>query len=86
METEIQTETTKVKTDRKTYMREYMKRRYQTNVEESRRYGNAVKYRRRHNISPEDAKEYGIHLAEVVKLKQIISNLPADILSKVLVV
>lgn len=86
METEIQTETPKVKTDRKTYMREYMKRRYQTNVEESRRYGNAVKYRRRHNIPPDEAKEYGMYLADVIRLKQIISNLPADILSKVLVV
>ena len=82
----IESETAKTKMDRQTYMREYMRRRYQNNVEESRKYGNSNKWRRKHNVPPDEAKEYGIYLADVLKLKRIMNNLPPDILSKVFAV
>jgi len=79
----IETETPKIKTDRQTYMREYMKRRHQNNIDEARKYGNSNKWRRKNNVPPEEAKLYGIYLADVLKLKKIMNNLPPDILNKV---
>ena len=69
--------------DRKTYMREYMKKRYAEKPEECRNYKRSVQCKISHNLPPEELKEYGEYLADIYKLRQIKERLPADLFVKI---
>lgn len=72
------------KTDRKEYMREYMKKRYYEKYEEERGYRNSLHYRNKVDLSPEKLKEYSNCLNQVQKLRKIKEKLPMDIILKIL--
>lgn len=70
--------------DKKAYMRDYMKKRYNANLEESRAYTKSLKAKKKNEISDEQFKLYGLHLANVLKLRQIKAELPPDLFRKIL--
>jgi hypothetical protein len=72
------------KKDKKTYMREYMKKRYHANPEVSRAYTKSLKAKKKNDITDEEFQLYGLHLANVLKLRQIKKELPPEILDQVL--
>jgi hypothetical protein len=69
--------------DKKAYMREYMKNRYNSNKEDARAYKNSVKCKVVNNLSAEDLKEYGKYLGDIHKLRLIMERLPQDIFNKI---
>jgi len=75
---------TDAKKDKKTYMREYMKKRYNANLEASRAYTKSLKAKKKNDITDEEFQLYGLHLANVLKLRQIKKELPPEILDQVL--
>ena len=70
--------------DKKAYMRDYMRTRYNNDLEGSRCYAKALKCKIRFNLSETDFKEYGIHLADIHKLKQLQQKLPPELFAKAL--
>jgi hypothetical protein len=52
-------------TDKKVYMREYMRKRYNDNKESCRAYKNSVVCRITNNLPAEELKEYGKYLADI---------------------
>jgi len=80
---EMQPETALKTADKKAYMREYMRKRYNENKEECRAYKNSVKYRKNHNLPAEELKEYGMYLADIDRLRKIKEKLPADLFEKI---
>jgi hypothetical protein len=72
------------KTDRKEYMREYMKKRYYEKYETERGYRNSAHYRKKMDLSPEKIKEYSTCLNQVQKLLKIKEKLPMETILKIL--
>jgi hypothetical protein len=70
--------------DKARYMREYMKKRYHANLDASRAYTKSLKAKKKNDVSDEEFKRYGLHLANVLKLRQIKKELPPEILAQVL--
>ena len=70
--------------DKKTYMREYMRKRYADKPEECRAYKNSVKCKQVNNLPPEELKEYGKYLVDIHRLRQIKEKLPVALLQKIL--
>lgn len=82
MEAEIKTA---LKTaDKKAYMRDYMRKRYNENKEDCRAYKNSVKCRLTHKLPAEELKEYGKYLADIHRLRKIKEKLPAELFEKVI--
>jgi len=65
-------------------MREYMKKRYNANLEVSRAYTKSIKAKKKNDITDEEFQRYGLHLANVLKLRQIKKELPPEMLAQVL--
>ena len=72
------------KTDRKKYMREYMRRRYNADLDKSRAYKNSLKYKAKYELPAEDLKEYGEHLADIYKIRQLKKKIPQNLWDKCL--
>jgi hypothetical protein len=70
--------------DKKAYMREYMKKRYHANLEGSRAYTKSLKAKKKNYITDEEFKTYGLHLANVLKLRQIKEELPPEIFQQIM--
>jgi len=70
--------------DKKTYMREYMRKRYAEKPAECRAYKNSVKCKQVNNLPPEELREYGKYLADIHRLRKIKEKLPLAILQKIL--
>ena len=70
--------------DKKTYIREYMRKRYAEKTAECRDYKNSVKCKQVNNLPPEELKEYGRYLADIHRLRKIKEKLPLDLLQKIL--
>jgi hypothetical protein len=70
--------------DRRTYMREYMRKRYIEKKDECKAYGNSVKCKNNHNLSSDDLKEYGMFLADIYKLRKIKAKLPVELFEKII--
>ena len=70
--------------DKKVYMREYMRKRYNENKEECRAYKNSVKCKITNNLPAEELKEYGMYLADIHRLRKIKEKLPTDLFEKVI--
>lgn len=72
------------KTDRKEYMRDYMKKRYYEKYEEERGYRNSFYYKNKIELSPAKMEEYKNCLNQVQKLRKIKEKLSMDIILKIL--
>lgn len=83
-EIETQTEALRKTADKKAYMREYMKKRYDNDKDKSRMYRISLKYKTKYNTPQEEFEEYGIHLANIIRLRKLLEVIPKDILNKVL--
>jgi len=70
--------------DKRAYMREYMRKRYNENKEECRAYKNSVKCKNAYNLPAEELKEYGMYLADIHRLRKIKEKLPTDLFEKVI--
>ena len=66
------------------YMREYMKKRYNNDLEGSRAYKNSVKCRITNNLPAEELQEYGKYLVDIHKLRKIKAKLPNDLFEKII--
>ena len=69
--------------DKKAYMREYMRKRYNEKKEECRAYKNSVVCKITHNLPAEELKEYGKHLADIHRLRKIKAKLPTELFEKI---
>jgi len=82
MENEI--ESVKQSEDYNAYMKSYMKKHYSNNKEKLTKYRNSLNYRKKNNVSNEIVIKYGIHLCEVMKLKELIKSIPREMIDEVL--
>ena len=66
-------ETAAAKTNRGEYMRQYMAKKYKQNPQAARKYRNTCRARTINNelLSEDDIMKYGIHLADILKLKKL---------------
>jgi ribosomal protein S4 len=71
-------------TDKRTYMREYMRKRYNEDIVKARAYKNSLKYKKKYNLSAEDLTTYKEYLADVQKLRKIKAKLPTELFKKCL--
>ena len=69
--------------ERREYMRNYMMTRYYKNQQKALNEQNTTRIKRRMNIPQEDVETFGVHLANVIKLKKLITIIPPDILAKI---
>ena len=67
------------KSNRTEYMRNYMRKQYQSNREFCNERNKSYKIKAKLGISDEEARHYGIHLNSVVKLRKILSKMPPEI-------
>jgi len=58
------------------YMSEYMKKKYEENPQQYRRYKNSLNIKKKYHIPDEVSKKYKDNLYAVVSLKEIIDDLP----------
>lgn len=69
-------ETTQKKTaDKKAYMREYMRNRYNKNCKKACDERKAYYYKKKYNLEPEQVKLYGEHLHLLIKAKKLIEEI-----------
>ena len=71
-------------TNNKEYMKEYMKKRYNNDKEKICKYNKALRWKTNKNISNEMWSKYKQHLVEVIKLQEILNQLPTDIITEVM--
>lgn len=71
-------------TNDKEYMKEYMKKRYNNDKENAKKYQKALRWKSTKNISNEMWDKYKLHLVEVIKLKEILGSLPTEIINEIL--
>jgi len=64
------------------YMREYQKKRYNENLQQSRQYKNSLRYKRLKNVSPEDIHSLGPYLSAYKKVEEILDTLPAELIER----
>lgn len=63
------------KTDRKLYMREYMRNRYQKNTERACNERKAYYYKKKYNLEPEQVRKYGVNLHLIIKARKLIDEI-----------
>ena len=63
--------------DMNKYMSEYMKKKYEENPQQYRRYKNSLNIKKKYDIPEEISKKYKDNLYAVVSMKEIIDDLPA---------
>ena len=68
---------------RREYMRKYMMTRYYKNQQKALDEQNTMRIKKRMRIPQEDIDTFGIHLANVIKLKKLITIIPPEILAKI---
>lgn len=66
------------------YMREYQKKRYNSNLEKSRAYKNSLRYKRLKEVSPEDIKSLGPYLSDYKKVEAILDTLPTELVERLI--
>jgi hypothetical protein len=70
--------------NRRDYMREYQRERYNADKIKARAYQQSLKLKRKFNISEELWEKYKHHLADIVKLQKIMEHLPTQIILDVI--
>ena len=68
---------------RRKYMREYMKTRYNLDKEKSRNIKNSIRIIKINDISDEEKNKYGEYLADIIKLKKIVSKIPKEFVEEI---
>jgi hypothetical protein len=68
---------------RKIYMRQYQLTRYYKNQQKALDEQNTMRIKKRMKIPQEDIDTFGIHLANVIKLKKLITIIPPEMLAKI---
>jgi hypothetical protein len=71
-------------TNRRDYMRDYQRQRYNADLEKARSYQQSLKLKKRLNISDAMWDKYKHHLADIIKLTKIMEHLPAELIQEVL--
>jgi len=71
-------------TNDKEYMKEYMKKRYNNDKEKINKYQRSLRLKTKKNISNEMWEKYKDHLVDVVKLQEVLTSLPIDIINEIL--
>jgi len=66
------------------YSRLYMSRFYQDNMVEARKVKNTNEAKRKFNIDNDVVKKYGTNLSHIIKLKKLVSELPAGVFAEFL--
>jgi hypothetical protein len=66
------------------YMATYMKKKYDENPQQYRRYKNSLNIKKKYVISEEEWAKYGENLHAVVSLKELIDDLPTGYFEKFL--
>ena len=69
---------------RKEYMREYQRKRYHADQEKAKSCRNSLRCRLKDDVSNELWDKYKHHLADVIKLQDIIRKLPVELVSEIL--
>jgi len=77
-------ETQTTNNNRRDYMRDYQRQRYNADLEKARSYQQSLKLKKRMNISDALWDKYKHHLADIVKLTKILEHLPAELIQEVL--
>ena len=67
---------------RKIYMRNYQLTRYYKNQQNALNEQNTQRLKKRIEIPSEDIKKYGIHLANVYRLKKLLTILPPEMVKE----
>jgi hypothetical protein len=67
------------------YMRQYMRNQYQTNPIKMKQYRNSCRVKAKLNIPDEEFERYKHYLADIVKLREIITRVPTDILLEIII-
>jgi len=65
------------------YITTYMRNRYRADPQSARAYRNSLRYKKRYGLAEEDFEKYGKHLADIVKLKQIVETLPPEFVKEI---
>jgi hypothetical protein len=71
-------------TNRRDYMRDYQRQRYNADLEKARAYQQSLKLKKRLNLNDELWEKYKHHLADIVKLTKIMEHLPTELIMEVL--
>ena len=71
-------------TNRREYMREYQRQRYNANLEKARAYQQSLKLKKKLNIKDELWEKYNYHLSDIMKLIKIIEHVPPELILEVL--
>ena len=71
-------------TNRREYMREYQRERYNADKDKARSYQQSIKLKRKLNIPDQLWDKYKHHLADIIKLQKIVERLPADLILEVI--
>jgi hypothetical protein len=70
---------------RREYMANYMRKRYTDNLQRERAYKRTLTLKKKNALIDEtDEKEFGVYLADILKLRKIIQTIPQDLLAKVI--
>ena len=68
--------------NRKEYMREYQRKRYLADTEKAKSYRKSLRCRLKENVSEEQWSKYKHHLADIVKLQDILKKLPKELVDE----
>jgi hypothetical protein len=71
-------------TNRRDYMRDYQRQRYNADLEKARAYQQSLKLKRKLNINDAMWEKYKHHLADIIKLTKIMEHLPTELIMEVL--
>jgi len=69
---------------RRNYMRDYHKKRYNSDKVQARNYQQSIKLKRKLNISEEHWEKYKHNLADIIKLLKISQHLSSELILEVL--
>ena len=70
---------------RREYMATYMRKRYTENLERERAYKRTLTLKKKNiKIAETDEAEFGVYLADILKLRKIIQTIPQELLNKVI--
>ena len=65
------------------YMREYMRARYQADHTKEKQYRSSCRVKAKNNIPNEEFSKYKHHLADIVKLKEILTRVPKEMVLEI---
>jgi len=67
------------------YMNEYMKKRYFEKIEDTKLYKKSIYIKKKYNIDDDTWKKYGQYLNNVIKITEMLRELPEDMADDLIV-